>query len=205
MLGHMPPKPGPDAERHAEWSAGPIRVEQPLPGDGCAMWRLAKDSGKLDVNSSYSYVLWCRDFSETSVVAKSGPGVVGFVTGYIRPDSPDTLFVWQVAVAGSHRGMGAGSQMLRVLVSSAAARGCRYLEATVTSDNTPSLRMFEAVARSFGAPLARARGFDSDLFPDGHDPEELIRIGPLILPGDPSRKSNEEWERKSIPSTSSPS
>ncbi|MFD5542176.1 diaminobutyrate acetyltransferase, partial [Streptomyces sp. NPDC127079] len=35
-------------------------VDRPSVTDGAALWRIAKDSGNLDLNSSYSYLLWCR-------------------------------------------------------------------------------------------------------------------------------------------------
>src|SRR6187397_2567124 len=75
-----------------------LQLRSPAVEDGARLWQIAADSRVLDVNSSYSYVLWCRDFSATSIVAEDAGRVVGFVTGYIRQDAPDTLFVWQVAV-----------------------------------------------------------------------------------------------------------
>ena len=76
-----------------------IRIDRPDVADGSALWRIAGDSGTLDLNSSYSYLLWCRDFADTSAVARDETGEpVGFVTGYVRPERPDTLLVWQVAV-----------------------------------------------------------------------------------------------------------
>ncbi|MDX5310866.1 MAG: GNAT family N-acetyltransferase, partial [Rhodococcus sp. (in: high G+C Gram-positive bacteria)] len=77
------------------------------------MWQIARDSKVLDVNSSYAYVLWCRDFAATSVVATAGDHeAVGFVSGYRRPEAPDTLFVWQVAVDQDQRGRGVAGRML---------------------------------------------------------------------------------------------
>src|ERR1044071_5939116 len=73
---------------------GSLRLSTPTPADGPPMWALARDAGSLDVNSRYAYLLWCRDFSASSVVARSGNRLAGFITGYRRPDSPDTLFVW---------------------------------------------------------------------------------------------------------------
>ncbi|CAO0837892.1 L-2,4-diaminobutyric acid acetyltransferase OS=Streptomyces microflavus OX=1919 GN=ectA_1 PE=3 SV=1 [Streptomyces microflavus] len=55
--------------------------------DGAAIWRIARDSEVLDLNSSYSYLLWCRDFAATSAVARGEDGEpIAFVTGYIRPE-----------------------------------------------------------------------------------------------------------------------
>ncbi len=76
-----------------------LKLDTPRVDDGAAIWRIARDSKTLDLNSSYSYLLWCRDFAATSVVARDGAGEpVGFITGYVRPQQPRTLLVWQVAV-----------------------------------------------------------------------------------------------------------
>ncbi|GAA2408551.1 diaminobutyrate acetyltransferase [Actinomadura vinacea] len=159
-----------------------IRLEEPALADGPELWRLARDSRVLDVNSPYSYVLWCRDFARTSVVARDGSVPCGFITGYARPERPDTLFVWQVAVDPGYRGQGLARRMLDGLGDRAAALGCRYVEATVTPDNTASTRMFESFARGRGCALARSPLFGPEHFPEGHEPEVLFRIGPLPPP-----------------------
>src|SRR5487761_1174650 len=94
-----------------------VSVERPRSGDGGDLWRLARDPGELDLNSPYCYLLWCRDFSETSVVARAGRTVAGFVTGYVRPDVLGTLFVWQVAVGRAYRGQRIGRRMLDTLAA----------------------------------------------------------------------------------------
>ncbi|GAA0951473.1 diaminobutyrate acetyltransferase [Actinocorallia libanotica] len=156
-----------------------IVLDHPHPGDGGALWRLARDSRTLDVNSPYSYLLWCRDHGATSVVARDGDGgACGFVTGYLRPSAPDTLFVWQVAVADDHRGRGLAGRMLAWLADGK-PQG-RFLEATVTPGNTASTRLFEAFARERGAVLRRSELFAAEDFPvPGHEPEVLFRIGPF--------------------------
>jgi L-2,4-diaminobutyric acid acetyltransferase len=156
-----------------------IRLDQPRLEDGPELWRLARASRVLDVNSPYSYVLWCRDFAGTSVVARSANGPCGFITGYIRPERPDTYFVWQVAVDHAFRGQGLARRMLDALGDRMAARGHRYMEATVTPDNTASTRMFESFARGRGCPLERGPLFGAEHLPEGHEPEHLFRIGPL--------------------------
>jgi L-2,4-diaminobutyric acid acetyltransferase len=160
-------------------TAAPIRLGRPRPGEGRKLWRLARDCRKLDLNSPYCYLLWCRDFARTSVVARAGEAVVGFLTGYVRPDAPDTLFVWQIAVDGAYRGQRIARRMLDHLGLVMTELGCRHMEATVTPDNVASLRTFESFARAQGAALRRREGFGSALFPDHHEPEVLIRIGPL--------------------------
>lgn len=176
----MPASHTPDAVSRAERPLQPqIHIENPSAGDGPELWRLARDAGGLDLNSPYAYLLWCRDFSSTSVVARAGADTVGFITGYRRPDAAETLFVWQVAVDPAYRGQRIGVRMLDGIGDAMKRLGCRYMEATVTPDNEASARMFASFARAHGAPLARSAGFDSTLFPDNHQPEDLIRIGPL--------------------------
>ncbi|MDZ7924415.1 MAG: GNAT family N-acetyltransferase [Marinagarivorans sp.] len=38
--------------------------------------------------------------------------VVGFISGYIPPRTPNTLFVWQVAISEKARGKGLASQLV---------------------------------------------------------------------------------------------
>lgn len=170
----------PDAVRRAGGLSKPeIHIECPSAGDGPDLWRLARDSGELDLNSPYAYLIWCRDFASTSVVARDGERTVGFITGYRRPDAADTLFVWQVAVDPQYRGQRIGVRMLDGIGTAMRRLGCPYMEATVTPDNVASARMFASFARANDAALAKTDGFESTLFPENHQPEDLIRIGPL--------------------------
>ncbi|MGW1882004.1 diaminobutyrate acetyltransferase [Streptomyces sp. NPDC001970] len=159
-----------------------LSIDSPRVEDGAAIWRIARDSEVLDLNSSYSYLLWCRDFAATSVVARGTDGEpVAFVTGYIRPERPQTLVVWQVAVDAAHRGRGLAGTLLDALTHRVTSeRGVRAVETTVTPDNTASDRLFTSYASRRGASLEREVLFDGGLFPDGaHQPEVLYRIGPI--------------------------
>ncbi|MER6111163.1 diaminobutyrate acetyltransferase [Streptomyces hirsutus] len=158
------------------------QIDRPAPADGAALWRIARDSKTLDLNSSYSYLLWCRDFAATSAVARDAGGEpIGFVTGYVRPDSPHTLLVWQVAVDEKHRGRGLAAALLDGLAArTVAEHGVTTVETTITPGNTASERLFTAFAERHGARLEREVLFEAEQFPDGpHDPEVLYRIGPL--------------------------
>lgn len=163
-----------------------LQIDRPRVADGAALWRIARDSKVLDLNSSYSYLLWCRDFAATSAVARDGHGVpVGFVTGYNRPDRPDTLLVWQVAVDEAYRGRRLAASLLDGLVARTVAEcATTTVETTISPDNTASQRLFTSFAERHGARLEREVLFDTDVFPDGpHEPEVLYRIGPLTAAG----------------------
>src|SRR5699024_3860176 len=91
----------------------PIDLRSPSLADGAAMWRLTRDTGVLDLNSSYQYLLWCRDFSATSVVAvDADEHVRGLITAFLRLDDPSTRKVWQDGVAGAARGQRLASRRL---------------------------------------------------------------------------------------------
>jgi diaminobutyrate acetyltransferase len=155
-----------------------VSFRAPALPDGAAMWRIARDSLVLDLNSSYSYLLWCRDFAQTSVVATVDGEVGGFVTGYVRPEQPDTVMVWQVAVDAEHRGRRLARRLLDELADRLSVRSVRRLETTITPGNEASIRLFSSFAESRGAPLVREPVFPAELFPDGHEAEVLFRIGP---------------------------
>lgn len=161
-----------------------LQIDRPAVADGATLWRIARDSKALDLNSSYSYLLWCRDFAGTSAVARAERGEpVGFVTGYVRPERPHALLVWQVAVDDAYRGRGLAAALLDGLVARVGGEyGITSVETTITPGNTASERLFGSFAERHGAALEREVLFPTSVFPDGpHDPEVLYRIGPLSL------------------------
>lgn len=161
-------------------SGGHVVIESPSKADGAALWRIARDSQKLDLNSSYAYLLWGQDFADTSVVARVDGEAVGFVIGYRRPTSPGSALVWQVAVDSSQRGRGLAGQLLDALFTRLVAEGIQYLDTTITPDNAASIRLFESFAKRWNASLERSQLFAADDFPEEHEPEDLFRIGPLV-------------------------
>lgn len=154
-----------------------MTIGHPSVSDGVACWRLAEATQVLDVNSRYAYLLWCRDFAATSVVARLDGEVIGFVTGFRRPDEPSTLVVWQVGVDAAMRGQGVAAAMLDVLFDRVS--GVDHVEATVTPDNTGSIALFTRFAERRDAPVRHDELFGEELLGDGHAPEILFRIGPV--------------------------
>jgi L-2,4-diaminobutyric acid acetyltransferase len=163
-----------------------VSIEQPTVGDGPALHGLAADSKVLDVNSRYYYLLWCRDYAESSVVARGPLGdVVGFITGYRRPTEPGTLLIWQVAVAESARGHGLAGRMLNGLYDRVAAQApTDHLETTITPDNEASIALFTGFAKHRAARVDTAELFTAAQLGHagedaGHPPEIKYRIGPI--------------------------
>lgn len=157
-----------------------VRTRRPREADGAAIWEIVRDGGPLDLNSVYCYLVLCRDFGETCLVAEDAGRVVAFVTGYRLPDRPDTLFVWQIGVDAAHRGAGLATRLLKDLLARPGCRGARFLETTIGPSNAASRALFAGLARDLGTAMDEAGGFGADLFPgSGHEPEVRYRIGPL--------------------------
>lgn len=154
------------------------------------MWQLTSQSPALDLNSTYSYLLLCRHFSQTCLVAECGSDLplAGFVTGYLPPGHPDTLFVWQIAVAADARRTGLGRRLIDALLDRLLPTGVRFLQATVSPGNQASRALFRSVARDRGVHLQESAFFDETLFPAEagspmHEPEMLLQLGPFDRTG----------------------
>ncbi len=158
-----------------------VRIEPPTVDDGVDFWRIAQESDVLDVNSRYAYLLWCRDFASTSVIAKDGDDALGFISGYCRPASPGTLFVWQVAVDEAARGRGLAGKMLDTLFDQ--VDDVDHLETTITPDNDASIALFTKFADRRDASIECKQLFGEELLGDDHMAETRFRIGPIRADG----------------------
>jgi len=157
-----------------------IEIYPPVSTDGAALHRLVAACPPLDPNSIYCNLLQTTHFNETSICAKQQGELVGYISGYLIPDRPDTLFVWQVAVAESARGQGLAGRMLQELLIRPACWNVQALETTITDSNQASRALFRKFADSLNAPLIVSVGFDRHKHFDGaHDSEELWHIGPF--------------------------
>lgn len=161
-----------------------IEIRTPSLTDGAALWQLARGTGVLDLNTPYAYILWTRDFAETSVIATVDGQPAGFISGYLKPAEPQTLFVWQVAVDSDFRGRRLASRMLSDLVERS---GASRLETTITADNKASIALFTGLARDHEAEITRQDLFTEDIFPSAaesgehHAAEDLYTVHPLRL------------------------
>lgn len=153
---------------------------KPTLEDGSAVWKLVKSTGVLDLNSSYSYLMWCQNFGQTSVVVEQDDEIVGFVSGFIKPEKPDRLFIWQVAVDESQRGKGLASKMLQHILERDSCQNVHFVEATVTPSNIASQKLFRRLARNLDTHIHVSKCFGADDFPEeGHEDELTHEIGPF--------------------------
>lgn len=149
---------------------------------------MARQSQVLDVNASYAYLLWAREFAATSVVAvdcEAGARPCGFVTGFRRPERPDTLMVWQVAVDDAYRGSGIARRMLDELFDR--HDDLTLLETTISDDNAASIALFSSFASARGMSSEVSPLFEASQFPDEHEAELLFRFTSSVSGTDPTR------------------
>lgn len=154
---------------------------KPVKDDGAAVWELIKDSKVLDLNSSYSYLMWCDIFSETSIIAEKDGRTFGFISGYKNPNNMNKLFIWQVAVDASARGNGLATKMLRQLLKREACKDIDYVEATVSPSNQPSQSLFRGLAKKLDTDCHINDYFIAEDFPDEekeHE-DELLFTTPI--------------------------
>jgi L-2,4-diaminobutyric acid acetyltransferase len=149
--------------------------KHPSRDDAGEMWRIAKETS-LDLNSSYSYLMMAELFPETCLVVEDCGEIVAFTTGFEFKKSPDTLFIWQIAVKPEYRKHKLAQKMLYHLVEDT---GAHYVQATIEQANKASFGLFESVAEKFNTKFWKSDGFEEDHFPDDHDSETMIKVGPI--------------------------
>jgi L-2,4-diaminobutyric acid acetyltransferase len=160
--------------------AAPLDLRMPVAADGPAVWKLIAATPSLDKNSLYCNLLQCSHFAATCTLAERDGTVVGWMSGYVPPDQPDTLFVWQVCVGEAARGQGLARRMIGEVLARPGAQAITHIACTITENNAPSWALFGSVARLLNVPLARQEHFTRAVHFDGsHDSELAVTIGPF--------------------------
>ncbi|MHA6298239.1 diaminobutyrate acetyltransferase [Devosia sp. CAU 1758] len=166
-------------DRHAT-KAPVAAIRSPESTDGAKVWSLIQATESLDDNSLYANLLQCTHFASTCALAEQDGAVVGWVSGHILPEAPDTLFIWQVCVSDAARGQGLGRRLIGDVLARPACRNVKTLQCTITEDNEPSWALFTSIARRLGAQLRQIEHFLRDAhFGGRHDSEYAVSIGPF--------------------------
>lgn len=170
----------PSRARSSEITSEAICFRLPVPEDGIKVWDLIASCPPLDQNSVYCNLLQCTDFAQTCVIAEKDQQIVGWVSGYIPPTTPETFFVWQVAVHEAGRGQRLAQRMIKSLLTRKALEDVSSIKTTITSDNPASWALFRSIAKKLDAPLSDQEWFGEDRHFDGrHKTEHLVTIGPF--------------------------
>jgi L-2,4-diaminobutyric acid acetyltransferase len=152
-------------------------LRKPCAEDGAAIWELIQACKPLDENSMYCNLIQCDHFSDTCIIGELDGEIVGWVSGYVLPEDPETLFVWQVAVSEKARGTGLGTLMLRELLSREICNDVNRLQTTITRDNDASWALFSKFCDSADGTMSSEPYFSkSEHFNDMHDTEHMVTI-----------------------------
>lgn len=162
----------------------PFDIQAPQLTDAAGIDELVRDCPPLDPNSRYLYLLLCYHHATTCAVARNRENgrLVGFLSTYRVPESPDTIFVWQIAVHADARGHGLAGRMIEDVLQREHCRDIQFIEATVSPSNKASARVFERLAERLGGRFERKPLFEQLHFGGAeHEAEDLIRVGPFHL------------------------
>ncbi|MDE0591474.1 diaminobutyrate acetyltransferase [Halocynthiibacter sp. C4] len=152
-------------------------LRKPNAKDGANIWKLVRACRPLDENSMYCNLLQCDHFADTCVLAEISGEVLGWVSAYVMPNEPDTLFVWQVAVSEAARGRGLGHLMLQNILNRPECKDVTRLQTTITADNEASWALFRKFARLQDGELENAPYFTQTLhFQERHKTEHMVTI-----------------------------
>lgn len=154
-----------------------LTLRTPSATDGADVWELVRNCKPLDENSMYCNIIQCDHFAETCVIAELDGKMVGWISGHIVPSNPDTLFIWQVAVAPEARGHGVGVRMLMDILDRDVTQDIERLHTTITDDNDASWALFRKFSRLHGGELISQSHYTKDQhFQDKHSSENLVII-----------------------------
>ncbi|PVA97620.1 diaminobutyrate acetyltransferase [Mycobacteroides abscessus] len=157
-----------------------IHYRTPTVKDSSTVHALVAQTKALDLNSWYYYAMFFQDFRQTCMVVDVNGELAGFVTGYIRPRYPDTLFLWQTATTLNHGISNLGLNLLDELIKSVQKKtDIRYVEATIDPRNKAIAMQFRLLARKLKAQKSEEIRFAVEDFVQLEHDEQLIRIGPL--------------------------
>jgi len=155
-------------------------IRKPDPEDGYAVTELIGDCHPLDENSAYCNLLQCSHFRDTCALTEDDGEAIGFVSGYIVPNEPDTLFIWQVAVHERGRGQNLGKRMIMDIVMREECKDVQFIHTSITKSNKPSQKVFASIAKSLDTDVENEVLFHHEEHFYGEQPTEILyRIGPF--------------------------
>jgi L-2,4-diaminobutyric acid acetyltransferase len=80
-----------------QYPIDPMRIDlpsirKPVAEDGAKVWELVQACKPLDENSMYCNLLQSDHFADTCCLAELSQETVGWVSAYVLPNDPETLF-----------------------------------------------------------------------------------------------------------------
>jgi ribosomal protein S18 acetylase RimI-like enzyme len=101
--------------------------------------------------------LFLDHFHATSTVAEAGPGLAGFLIGFLSPSLPDAAYIHFVGVHPEHRGEGLARVLYERFFALAAADGRAVVRAVTAPVNAASIAFHTALGFAVSGPIS---GYD---------------------------------------------
>ncbi len=156
-----------------------LHIRKPTREDGQSIFKLIRNVGGLDLNSEYSYFMIADLFRNQCAVVVDDKGEIhGFASGILRPEDPETLFIWQICTDNVIRGKGMAKQMIEFIIANQRTE-VKYIEATIDDQNISSQSLFKSIAKHFEADVVKSIYIRQEEFSDAHTSEYIYRIGTL--------------------------
>lgn len=104
---------------------------------------LAEEASRLDTEWARRLASGADSRMNLPVVAEVHSEPIGLAWGRIESPNPDVAVLYQMWVAPTHRGLGAGRMLLRAVIAWARARNASFLDLGVTCGDSPARRLYE--------------------------------------------------------------
>jgi L-2,4-diaminobutyric acid acetyltransferase len=152
-------------------------LRAPLPEDGARIAALAEDFVSRKARNIPETLVGRGAFRETSVLAELAGKLLGWVSAYILPYDPQTLFIWAVEVVKSEQNPGLSSLMLGYLMRQEPRAGLTRVQTVISCDEDRPWALFRQFARWQHSRLDIQPYFTQALTPHKrHENDNLVTI-----------------------------
>ena len=104
---------------------------------------LAEEAARPDAEWSRRLASDADSLTNLALVAEMQGEPIGLAWGRIDPSNPNVAVLYQMWVAPSRRGVGAGQMLLEAVIAWATLRKASFLHLGVTCGNSPARRFYE--------------------------------------------------------------
>jgi L-2,4-diaminobutyric acid acetyltransferase len=122
--------------------------------------KFVKHSKPLDLHTVFTYWTLFKYFGDTCFVLEKEGRIIGFISGLLCSNQPDTLYLWQIGIDPDYRGNRYAEILIKRVVAAARAKGCKGLQITIAPENRSSYRLFSRFALEQKLTMDKAGAVD---------------------------------------------
>jgi len=122
--------------------------------------KFVKHSKPLDLHTAFTYWTLFKYFGDTCFVLEKKGRIIGFISGLLSSNQPNTLYLWQIGIDPDYRGNRYAEILLKRVVEAARAKDCKGLQITIAPENRSSYRLFSRFALEQGLAMDKTGAID---------------------------------------------